>query len=95
MAARLASGTYRGGQVISEFTHLHYQNIHAIGDRANYIILNIFEDIQSREPGFVADNRPRVEHAQIMTLDDLERTGRLGGKDFDPLPISLLMAYSH
>ncbi|KAG6370706.1 amidohydrolase 3 [Boletus reticuloceps] len=53
-------------------------NIHCIGDRANHIVLDIFEDILSRsEHGSAAKRRPRIEHAQIMTLDDLERAGRL------------------
>lgn len=62
--------------------HLRYQNVHAIGDRANHIVLNVFEEIESKEPGFVAGNRPRIEHSQIMTLGDLERSGRLGGEGF-------------
>ncbi|KAF8130389.1 amidohydrolase family-domain-containing protein [Boletus edulis] len=53
-------------------------NIHCIGDRANHIVLDIFEDILSHsEHGSAAKRRPRIEHAQIMTLDDLERAGRL------------------
>lgn len=80
MAARLASGTHRSRYSNPELTQPRYQNVHAIGDRANHIVLDIFEDIQSGEPGFVTDNRPRLEHAQIMTLGDLERSGRLGGE---------------
>ncbi|KAF9780179.1 amidohydrolase family-domain-containing protein [Thelephora terrestris] len=53
-------------------------NVHAIGDRANHIVLDIFEDMQSKDPGFLMDRRPRIEHSQIMTLDDLDRSGRLG-----------------
>lgn len=82
VAARLASCTYRYGDVTFEFTHLRYQNVHVIGDRANHIVLNVFEEIQSKEPEFTAKNRPRLEHAQILTLGDLERTGRLGGEGF-------------
>lgn len=56
------------------------QNIHCIGDRANHVVLNIFEDILSNsEHGSATERRPRIEHAQIMTLDDLERVGRLQG----------------
>jgi len=62
--------------------HPLYQNVHAIGDKANHIVLDFFENMQSEEPGFVTDNRPRIEHSQIMTLGDLERSGRLGGKDY-------------
>ena len=73
---------YRCGHITCVFTYLCHQNVHVTGDRANHIVLNIFEDIQSKEPGFVAENRPRLEHAQIQTLSDLERTGRLGGEGF-------------
>ncbi|KAG9311010.1 amidohydrolase family-domain-containing protein [Chiua virens] len=53
-------------------------NIHCIGDRANRVVLDIFEDILSNsEYGNAIERRPRIEHAQIMTLDDLQRVGRL------------------
>ena len=63
------------------------QNIHCIGDRANKVVLDIFERIlieESEKTGetvhAIADRRrPRIEHAQIMQLEDLERAGRLGG----------------
>ena len=62
------------------------QNIHCIGDRANHIILDIFEDILEGKSGKpkvnVSEWRPRIEHAQIFTLADLERIGRLGGNSF-------------
>ena len=62
------------------------QNIHCIGDRANHIILDIFEDILEGKSGKpkvnVSEWRPRIEHAQIFTLADLERIGRLGGNPF-------------
>ncbi|KAL4063973.1 amidohydrolase family-domain-containing protein [Scleroderma yunnanense] len=51
-------------------------NIHCIGDRGNHIVLDIFEDVFSGSN--ITEFRPRIEHAQIMTLDDLERVGRLG-----------------
>ncbi|KAG6818472.1 hypothetical protein H0H93_004719 [Arthromyces matolae] len=54
-------------------------NIHCIGDRANHIVLDIFEDILTRQNGNVSEWRPRIEHAQIMTLADIQRIGRLGG----------------
>ncbi|KAI0063272.1 amidohydrolase 3 [Artomyces pyxidatus] len=53
-------------------------NIHAIGDRANKVLLDIFEDILSRPGADVRKWRPRIEHAQIMQPSDLERIGRLG-----------------
>jgi predicted amidohydrolase YtcJ len=64
------------------------QNTHAIGDRANKIVLDIYEDVLVRaapnedgrvEGGMTAAQwRPRIEHAQIMRMEDLERAGRLG-----------------
>lgn len=49
-------------------------NIHCIGDRANNIVLDIFESLNNG----TADWRPRIEHAQVMTRSDLERIGRIG-----------------
>ncbi|ESK93905.1 amidohydrolase 3 [Moniliophthora roreri MCA 2997] len=54
-------------------------NIHCIGDRANHVVLNIFEDIiQGETKANVSEWRPRIEHAQIMTKEDLVRAGTLG-----------------
>lgn len=61
-----------------ELTLSPRQNIHCIGDRANKIILDIYEDI-IQGGGNVTEWRPRIEHAQIMQLSDLERAGKLGG----------------
>jgi predicted amidohydrolase YtcJ len=49
---------------------------HAIGDRANRIVLDIYEEALAERP----DRRPRlrVEHAQILDEDDIPRFGRLG-----------------
>jgi predicted amidohydrolase YtcJ len=56
------------------------ENIHCIGDRANKVVLDIFEEIiDGDNMRNVTDLRPRIEHAQIMQASDLERTGRLGG----------------
>ncbi|KAG5638423.1 hypothetical protein H0H81_012754 [Sphagnurus paluster] len=53
-------------------------NIHAIGDRANGIILDTFEQAQ-RELGVnIRALRPRLEHAQIMAPEDMHRIGDLG-----------------
>ncbi|KAI5118629.1 hypothetical protein M0805_006996 [Coniferiporia weirii] len=51
-------------------------NIHCIGDRANNVALDIFEELLQGEN--VTEHRPRIEHAQIMTPSDLERIARLG-----------------
>jgi hypothetical protein len=56
-------------------------NLHAIGDRANRAALDAFEAAKkSREAKGTAkgwDPRHRVEHAQIVALDDIPRFGSL------------------
>ena len=50
--------------------------IHAIGDRANSLLLDIFEKaVQENGP---RDRRWRVEHAQHLRPADIARFGRLG-----------------
>ena len=58
------------------------QNIHAIGDRANAIVLDVFEN--ALKATNVTALRPRLEHAQIMTRRDMARLGKLGGKSPGP-----------
>ncbi|KAI0351595.1 hypothetical protein OH77DRAFT_1523939 [Trametes cingulata] len=55
-------------------------NVHAIGDRANKAVLDAFEGIShsADSDDAVAERRPRIEHAQIMRLEDLQRAGELG-----------------
>jgi predicted amidohydrolase YtcJ len=50
--------------------------VHAIGDRANTLILDIYERV-AREDG-PRDRRFRVEHAQHLRREDIPRFGRLG-----------------
>ena len=51
-------------------------SIHAIGDRANSILLDIFESVgKSNGP---RDRRFRIEHAQHLKQSDIERMGRMG-----------------
>lgn len=49
---------------------------HAIGDRANNIILNVYEAALKEHA--VVDHRLRVEHAQVLALDDIPRFKQLG-----------------
>jgi predicted amidohydrolase YtcJ len=50
---------------------------HAIGDRANRVILDRYEELlRSTDAG--ADWRPRVEHAQILAPEDVQRFASLG-----------------
>ncbi|MFY9557788.1 MAG: amidohydrolase family protein [Blastocatellia bacterium] len=51
-------------------------SIHAIGDKANNILLNYFEDV-ARENG-PRDRRFRIEHAQHLLPSDIPRFEKLG-----------------
>ena len=51
--------------------------MHAIGDRANGIVLDAFE--AALKSSNVSALRPRLEHAQIMTTADMKRLGKIGG----------------
>jgi predicted amidohydrolase YtcJ len=51
--------------------------VHAIGDRANREILNLFEDAFRRQPS-TTSRRWRVEHAQHLHSDDIPRFAQLG-----------------
>jgi hypothetical protein len=50
--------------------------IHAIGDRANREVMNIFERVQSEVPGARA-LRMRNEHAQILDAQEIPRFAKL------------------
>jgi hypothetical protein len=50
---------------------------HAIGDRANRIVLDVYERALAEHPE-AKDPRFRVEHAQILAASDIPRFGRLG-----------------
>ena len=49
--------------------------VHAIGDGANYSVLNAIEELGATYKG---DRRWRIEHAQIVDPVDIARFGRLG-----------------
>jgi len=49
--------------------------IHAIGDRANRVVLDVFEAV-IRVNG-VRDRRDRIEHAQVVAPEDIPRFGTL------------------
>ena len=51
--------------------------IHAIGDAGNREALDILEAVFRDEPS-TASNRHRIEHAQVLHPDDLQRLGQLG-----------------
>jgi predicted amidohydrolase YtcJ len=50
--------------------------VHAIGDRANTLVLDAFERALARVPR--VDHRLRVEHAQVLAERDIPRFQRLG-----------------
>ncbi|KZT19709.1 hypothetical protein NEOLEDRAFT_1141709 [Neolentinus lepideus HHB14362 ss-1] len=63
--------------VIPRFLRDGWQvNVHAIGDRANGIVLDAFE--AALKGVNVTALRPRLEHAQILTKADMTRVGQLG-----------------
>jgi len=51
-------------------------SIHTIGDKANYLMLNMFEEIMSVNPKW--DRRFRIEHAQHVRFEDIPRFTQLG-----------------
>jgi len=50
---------------------------HAIGDRANRIALDVYQQALSERPG-VRDARLRIEHAQLLDASDIPRFAALG-----------------
>jgi predicted amidohydrolase YtcJ len=50
---------------------------HAIGDRGNRTVLDVYEKALSERPGLESP-RFRIEHAQIIDAEDIPRFGRLG-----------------
>jgi len=51
-------------------------NVHAIGDRGNRIVLDAFESALRTVPR--ADHRFRIEHAQVLSPEDIPRFAKLG-----------------
>jgi len=52
-------------------------HVHAIGDKGNRIILDIYEKLLTEHDMIDSDHRWRVIHAQVAHPDDFERFGRL------------------
>lgn len=81
-----------GWQVVSsyDFTdnfrlrlkYIYWKNIHAIGDRANSIVLDALESSFVDGAAFSGspEVRLRIEHAQIIRPEDAVRLARLGGR---------------
>ena len=51
-------------------------NVHAIGDRGNRIVLDAFQSALRAAPK--ADHRFRIEHAQVLSPEDIPRFAKLG-----------------
>ncbi len=59
-------------QLTSQLAEKQFQlNVHAIGDAANRMVLDVFEQQMTSEQR--RKLRPRVEHAQVVSVDDLQR----------------------
>ncbi|QEM83379.1 amidohydrolase [Halomonas binhaiensis] len=65
------------GLVDKAVQHGFQANMHAIGDRANNIALNIYQAQQEQTPQS-RDLRHRIEHAQVASVDDIPRFAELG-----------------
>ena len=61
---------------VAKANNLGFQvGIHAIGDLGNRMALDAFEKVQDGRPSSI---RNRIEHAQIIALDDIPRFSELG-----------------
>lgn len=65
------------GLVDKAVQHGFQANMHAIGDRANHIALNIYQAELEQVPQS-RDLRHRIEHAQVVSVDDIPRFAELG-----------------
>jgi predicted amidohydrolase YtcJ len=65
----------RTGEVALE--HGFQVNTHAIGDRGNREVLDVYEELY-RQAGESPDLRWRIEHAQHLHPDDIPRFGEIG-----------------
>lgn len=68
---------------VDAIAELAYQHglqlcVHAIGDRANHEVLNIFQKYYDRSITDGKDLRWRIEHAQHLAVDDIPRLAEMG-----------------
>ncbi|KAJ3227514.1 hypothetical protein HK099_001665 [Clydaea vesicula] len=65
--------------IVKEYVKLGFQvNTHCIGDRGNRVILDAYEKvIKDLNVTDNSDLRLRIEHAQIVSLSDIKRFGKL------------------
>ena len=71
----LSNGKLREWALDADKHHLQI-SIHAIGDSANFLILNLFEEIIKTNPQW--DRRFRIEHAQHIRFSDIGRMAKMG-----------------
>jgi predicted amidohydrolase YtcJ len=60
-------------------THGLSVTVHAIGDRANHDVLDVYEAVRQEEQGRASSRRlrHRIEHVQLLHPDDLDRLAKL------------------
>ena len=58
--------------------HGYQLNTHAIGDRANRELLDLYEEILRTNGGVIEDHRWSIEHAQHLHPDDIPRFAEFG-----------------
>lgn len=68
-------------KVWSLFQQVHHSGFqigyHAIGDRTNRLALDVFESLFSEDHEYFRQARHRIEHAQILNLEDIPRLRQL------------------
>jgi predicted amidohydrolase YtcJ len=52
--------------------------VHAIGDRGNDIVLNVYENVLASGAPGEPSPRWRIEHAQVVSLPDIQRFAKIG-----------------
>ncbi|MBI5726924.1 MAG: amidohydrolase [Ignavibacteriales bacterium] len=76
MAMEIMSSGKLAEYVAHADAHHLQVSVHAIGDKANHEVLNILERTSKQNKFW--DRRFRIEHAQHLHPDDVERFGKLG-----------------
>lgn len=68
-----------GRLTLDALAHGFQMCVHAIGDRANTLVLDVFEEaLAATAPAARQRHRLRMEHAQILAASDIPRFARLG-----------------
>ena len=67
-----------GGRPKLAIQHDYQMAVHAIGDRANREVLNVYEEVFRTNGRKGTDLRWRIEHAQHLAPADIPRFGQLG-----------------